>query len=1137
MVKLFIAVPSCALLVSSCADAFSSSRYVPTTATFVVPATHHHTASVKSKHLSAVPSDEERAGTSGYSILRQPLQWDSESDPTFQPPTALDEEEELRKQRDISTWWAGSNTDDQDAVPIQNKNNDNTVDSTAKTNIHRKEEFDQTLDLFQRTMDTLDYPIVLRALADKCKTEPARAIIAGSQQQPQHQQGESNNDDSNILTMPLTAQSVEGVHHRYDALKELMFILSYSTKNKNNPPKKEKQKKKWEENNNNSKKSNNNDKKNRNSNNKNNADNSSRKTKDPTSLLVAPPDLDKGGTTLDVQSIFRMAEQGQVLEGPEILEIATILQIVQSVEQWTQNSLLTYNDVVNSSSKNDSNASTSNKDDDTIHKFVEIPRLTSHLDLPIELLILLTDAFDEKTGSLSGTTFPKIGELRSKIRTSKRSILSELDALLPSLQLSLESGGSTYSEVNGRIVVPVDQKRASDVGIVHDASRSGKTVYVEPTAIVGPTNALRQLESDLRREEARVWRELTNSIMDARLRIEGGVAVLAQLDLVMARMLLGEELAQSSGRSDQNYDEYSANNGIVIPEVRDEGVMHLKDAKHPVLLLRQLDNVVGSDIDLGGGDNQGLILTGPNSGGKTVILKLLGLVALMVRDGIPIPACGNALSDDVNESPPRVDYFDPVLADIGDIQSVDSDLSTFSGHMLVCREVLAGSGRNTLVLMDELGSGTDPAQGVAIAQALLEALMERGARVAITTHYLQLKQLASSDARFEVAGMQFVNDRPSYKLLKGQIAESFALSVAQRLNLPKDVIERANDLLDQDTRQMGDLIRDLEDQKDTMEAQLEEIQSQKREMEDMKREMQKAREKLAEEQLYARRDEAKKFAVKLEEKERVLEDILAKLKSDPSKKILAKSWDDIRYVRRDALTEAENIPGRSMLNSVVESQRELVPLADLNPLPELKTGDTLIICKNGATNGKEVKILKMMGARQIQISFNNMSFRMKTSELALPLVGGNVGNSSKNNNNNNNGRGKDNLSKVARRALAESAAMDDSFVKMNSNNDSSIISEAGSKKKLIVRTSSNTLDLRGCTFEEGKRKCEDFFSRGIMQSRNVAFVLHGHGTGVLKKRLREWFKRDRSWVKSYKAAADSDGGDAFTQVELKTVKL
>merc|ERR1712194_680142 len=198
-------------------------------------------------------------------------------------------------------------------------------------------------------------------------------------------------------------------------------------------------------------------------------------------------------------------------------------------------------------------------------------------------------------------------------------------------------------------------------------------------------------------------------------------------------------------------------------------------------------------------------------------------------------------------------------------QSVDSDLSTFSGHMLVCREVLAlaKSGKKALVLMDELGSGTDPNQGVAIAQALLEALLDTGCIVAITTHYMALKQLASSDDRFSVAGMQFVGGRPTYKLLPGVVGESYALAVAERLKLPQTVLDRANELLDSETRQMGDLIKNLEDQKLLVDEQVAEIEERKKEIAMMEYKMKENKIKLEKKMLTARRDEARKFAKKL----------------------------------------------------------------------------------------------------------------------------------------------------------------------------------------------------------------------------------------------------------------------------------
>jgi len=601
----------------------------------------------------------------------------------------------------------------------------------------------------------------------------------------------------------------------------------------------------------------------------------------------------------------------------------------------------------------------------------------------------------------------------------------------------------------------------------------------------------------------------------------------------------------------------------------------LRCAKHPVLLLRGLDDVVGSDIDIGAGDNQGLVLTGPNSGGKTVILKLMGLCALMARDGIPIPAqqqpdySDNDDSTDTSTTPARIDFFHPILADIGDIQSVNGDLSTFSGHMLVCREVLAqvalGGGvitttttaadddgtttttknnnnsnnsHNALVLMDEVGSGTDPAQGVAIAQALLEALVDSGARVAITTHYMQLKQLASVDSRFAVAGMAFVGGRPTYRLEKGVVGESFALSVAERLNLPRGVLDRAGELLDEDTRQMGDLIREMENQKNLIDHQVTELTTKRLELDTLERTMLKQQEKLEREQINARRNEARKFAKKLEEKEAILEEVLSRLKTDPSKRLVAKSWNEIKYVKRDALSEAENIPSvlrrKRVADAAKDSQStELIPLSELVTVPDLQKGDALVICKKGALFGTETTILTV-SAKKISVSARGMAMSMKFNELALPPAKSAI---TQVNNNNKfttttsyEDPNRNKMSNVAAKALS-----DEEYAEVRQSHQQQ--PKDAPKSGPVMRMKSNTVDVLGCTFDEARRKCEDKFS-GVMMNKNAAvYILHGHGEkGVLKQKLREWLKRDRLWVKNYKPADISDGGDAFTMVRIKKMQ-
>ena len=826
------------------------------------------------------------------------------------------------------------------------------------------------------------------------------------------------------------------------------------------------------------------------------------------------------GRTLDLQPILNIIDDGEVLEGPEILDVTSMLELSLEVLDWAE-ALYEVNDYEQLQllrQQHEENEEDGDEDDSPPLLFVELPKLVQSIHVDDELLRILSNAFEDGTGRLDGTTFPSLGRLRATIRSMKRDILETVDTILanPSMRdkLAVESGGALTMEINGRLVIPIQRKYQSSVGgIVHDASRSGKTCYVEPTQITGPTNELRRAEAELRSEESRIWRELTEMIDKHRPSIERNVACLGQLDVVLARAKLGRRL------------------GGVIPNVGTEGVVHVSDAKHPVLLLRGLgrDAVVGSDVDIGRGKNQGLILTGPNSGGKTIILKLLGLYAFMVRDGIPIPSKPS--------EPARVDYFCPILADIGDMQSVDGDLSTFSGHMLVCREVLKNAGRDALVLMDELGSGTDPNQGVAIARALLEALLDRGCRVAITTHYLELKQLASTDDRFEVAGMQFVGGRPTYKLLPGVIGESFALAVAERLELPDTVIRRAYELLDTETRQMGELIRDLEDQKLIVDQKNEELQKREYEMMEMMADMKKQHQKLEMIQLTARREEARKFAAKLEEKEKLLDDILEKLKgSGATKKVVADSWSDIRIVKREALSEAENVPGvLSRLQQQLGDEAEdfeLVPISEVKGDASVNVDDKVIVCKKGAFYGKE-GVVKEVG-KKIQVIVGGVPVRLTTTEIAFPPSSGKqYSNRKEDSSASGRGGGGRTMSKMAQRALELDSSANSPVEMASSSPSSSSSSDRGATFKM----KSNTVDCLGANFEESKRKCIDAFSKAAMQNRSVVYILHGHGTGVLKKKIRTWLQGDRQWVKTFRPADQADGGDALTLVELKKQKL
>ncbi|KAL7494212.1 hypothetical protein ACHAWT_002923 [Skeletonema menzelii] len=1017
---------------------------------------------------------DSRAGEDGYSVLRRPVTFDADMDPIFAAPLVLDEREEEQLSDANKNWYeerssgrrtSGKKKDQSSknsilgeyADVLQIANDDAIAKKDNKLQAKRQDEEDQHLDMNKRTLETLDYPLVLRALAKECSTVKGQEIVLNSHSPDEQIQASSSikDADDDIASMPLTASTVTGVHHRYGAVQEMQRLMEGRVSGwvtSSRQPQKQQQ------------------------------GNNKGKKKSQRKPLGAPP-ID--GHTFDLTPIFDIVDEGKVLEGPEILDITLMLETAYDVLDWSR-ALKDFNEDEESSNNNGPQQD----------PFVELPRLTESIEIDEELFHLLTNAFDDE-GKLSGTTFPGIGRLRAKVRTYKRDILSSIDSILslPSMKnkLAVESGGALTMEINGRLVIPVQQSYSNSVGIVHDASRSGKTAYVEPSEIVGPTNELRQAEAELRAEEARVWRQLTEMIVLHREEIERNVASVGQLDVTMARVKLGKRLQG------------------VVPTVSEEGVVSVKEARHPILLLRGLEGVVGSDVDIGKSGKMGLILTGPNSGGKTIVLKLLGLYALMVRDAIPVPS--------KSHEPARVDFFSPILADIGDIQSVDGDLSTFSGHMLVCKEVLANADKNALVLMDELGSGTDPNQGVAIAQAILEALLERNCRVAITTHYLELKQLASTDDRFAVAGMQFKNGKPTYKLLPGVIGESFALAVAERLKLPPSVVERAYELLDSETRQMGELIRDLEDQKLLVEEKAEELRKREYEMRELKADMKKQQERLEAKQLNARREEAKKFATKLEEKEKLLEDILQKLKgSGASKKVIADSWSDIRIVKREVLSDAENVPG--VMSRLKQQQGEaadveLIPISEMSGINNVNVDDKVIVCKKGAFYGKEGTV-KQVG-KKIQVGVAGVPVRLTLKEIAFPPSSGYAAKASTTKN--------PTMSKMAQRAL-ELDDSADSPVEMSSISSPR---DTGS----TMKTKSNTVDCIGKNFEESKRLCLYAFSNAAMSNRSVVFILHGHGTGVLKKKIREWLKSDRQWVKSYRPADQDDGGDALTRVELK----
>ncbi|MCL2450470.1 MAG: endonuclease MutS2, partial [Polyangiaceae bacterium] len=403
----------------------------------------------------------------------------------------------------------------------------------------------------------------------------------------------------------------------------------------------------------------------------------------------------------------------------------------------------------------------------------------------------------EPDGTLADRASPRLRELRAEWHAARQRVLSRMDELMRRYSSVLQEHYVTERE--GRWVLPVrSDSHERFPGIVHTTSGSGATLFIEPRAIVPMGNRLKVLEADVRREEDAVYAHLTGRIGDVIESASAARDALALADFRAATARLARDLA------------------LTFAEVADAPALDLRRARHPLLALDFLarakdgglaETVVPSDITLEAG--RAIIVSGPNAGGKTVALKTMGLVALMVRSGLPVPCA----------EPTTVGLFDVVLTDVGDDQSLHKNLSTFSAHVSNLAGVLDETTRGALVLLDELAGGTDPREGEALAAGVLDSLCMRGGAVAVTTHYEGLKALALVDTRFTNAsvGFDLSSMTPTFELAMGVPGSSSALAVARRFGMPSTVLERAERFLAREDRNFETVVQRLHDERAALE--------------------------------------------------------------------------------------------------------------------------------------------------------------------------------------------------------------------------------------------------------------------------------------------------------------------------------
>jgi DNA mismatch repair protein MutS2 len=506
-------------------------------------------------------------------------------------------------------------------------------------------------------------------------------------------------------------------------------------------------------------------------------------TREARSLLEKRPELTVGAAH-DVRPVADRAARGSVLEPGELME--------------TRSTLVSARDLARVMEKVGDAAP-------------ELGRLAAGLEIPPGLIEAISRVLDDR-GEVRDSASEKLYEIRVSLRSAHDRLRSRLDRLVHDPKLAPMLQESIVTQRDGRFVLPL---RAEFKGrlrsVIHDQSASGATLYIEPLEIVDLNNQVRELELAERDEVRRILTELSTEVGGAAESIRRTVAALAELDLALAKARYAEtlrcaepELRPIEPRSDS---------------IHPGSTIRLRQARHPLL-----DPGQAVPIDLMLDDETfALVITGPNTGGKTVALKTAGLLALMAQCGLHLPTAPDS----------SLSVFESIFADIGDEQSIEQSLSTFSGHIAAIIQILDGADRRSLVVLDELGAGTDPEEGSALARAILATLVERGTTALVATHYPELKAFAHNTPGVSNASVEFdmVSLRPTYRLSVGLPGRSNALAIAERLGLDRGVVERAREMVAPDSQRAEGLLEEIRRQRERAEAERVEAEAARGEVE------------------------------------------------------------------------------------------------------------------------------------------------------------------------------------------------------------------------------------------------------------------------------------------------------------------
>ncbi len=643
---------------------------------------------------------------------------------------------------------------------------------------------------------------------------------------------------------------------------------------------------------------------------------------------------------------------------------------------------------------------------------------------------------------------PELADIRRHIRAAAGKVRDVLNRLISSNQ-SKYLQDAIITMRGGRYVVPVKSKHKNDIpGLVHDVSGSGGTFFIEPMGVVNANNELRELQAKEQKEVERILAELSADCAGFKTDIEDDYKTLVSLDCIFARAKLSSAM------------------GAMEPALGSR--IELKRARHPLL---DPKTAVRNDLALGGRFDT-LVITGPNTGGKTVTLKTLGLLTLMAQCGLHIPAADGS----------TVKVCSAVLADIGDEQSIDQSLSTFSSHMTNIVAILEQADDETLILFDELGAGTDPVEGAALAAAIIESARAMGSRVAATTHYAELKVYAMTTKGVENASCEFDVETlaPTYRVLIGIPGKSNAFAISRRLGLPDYIIQKAADRIDAENVRFEDVLSQLDLQRQAMEKEKEQAAKLRREMEEDRARAEEYRARIEEERRKATEKAQAEARAIIEQARDAADRTFKELNEMRRRQEKAREWVDDNEERaalRGRLNEADAALG---------GRRE-----DLPPPPPTRDavlGDTVELVKMGTQ--AEVVGVNKDGSLQLQAGI--LKLKAKQSEVRV-------------------------LEDVT--ARKKQSAKDKARA-------------ASVSRPFRAASAKAELDLRGMMVDEALGAVDLFLDNALLGRLETVTIIHGKGTGALRKAVREHLKKSR-YVKEYRPGAYGEGEDGVTVATLK----